>query len=109
MQGRKGDQTWVPRRTDVRLSLLIFVVPLMSGVCPFFHGNTTDTLDVDVDALSIFTGTLETGTVCPRWSGSLLFRERLANPSFGGWLVLGRFRSGIAKLDETPRLRAPVG
>lgn len=37
-----------------RLSLLVFIaVSLMSGVEIFLHGTTTDTPDVDVDALSI--------------------------------------------------------
>lgn len=41
-----------------RLSLLDFVISLMSGIHTL-HGTTTDTPDVDLDTLSIFTGTLE--------------------------------------------------
>ena len=38
-----------------RLSLLVFAISLMSGIDTFSRSTTTDTLDVGVDALSVFT------------------------------------------------------
>ena len=67
-----------------KLSLLVFVVSLVSGIDTFLHGTTTDTPDVDVDALSIFTGTLEADAACSRWTGSSPLRERFAKLSFRG-------------------------
>ena len=65
------------------LVLAAFVVSLMSGI-DTLHGATADTPDVDVGALSIFTGTLETGALCSRWTGYLLSREMFAKPSLRG-------------------------
>ena len=67
--------------TVARLSLLVSVaVSLISG---------TDTPDVEVDALSILgrsAGPLEVvaQSVGSDWAGSLLSKERFANPSFRG-------------------------
>ena len=95
---------------DARLSLLVVVSPLMSGI-DTLHGTATDTPDIDVDALSIFTGTLEADAVCSGWAGDLLLRERFANPSFREDPAppLSTRRSRIAKLGETLRPRALVG
>ena len=83
MRGKERDRGEGGARI-ARLSLLVFVVSLVSGIGPCLHGTTTGTPHVDVDATSIFTGTLEFDRVRSGWAGSLLLRARLANLSFTG-------------------------
>ena len=79
----------VEDETVARLSLLGSVaIPLVSGV-DALQGTTTDTPDVEVDALSILgrsAGPLEVfaQSVGSCWAGSPLSKERFANPSFRG-------------------------
>ena len=90
-----------------------------SGLCRFAaamsgidasRGTTVNTPHVYVGALSIFTGILEADAVCSRWAGSSPLRERFVNSSSRGDPALppSTGRSGLTKLDETSRPRAPV-
>ena len=85
MRGRRWNRTWFRGGARVAgLSLLIFVVSLISGI-DTLRGANTDTAHVDVNAPLIFTGTLEVGAVCSRWAGSLLLKEMFSSPSFRGY------------------------
>lgn len=109
--GEEGGPNLGPEDEVVaRLSLFVAVAaPLVSGVTTL-QGTTTDTPDVDVDALSILgrsTRTLEAGaqSVGSCWTVSPSSKEMFANPSFKGQLIppLSTSPSGTVKLDGTPR------
>ena len=70
---------------DARVATLSLLV---SGVNTFLQGTTTDTPEVDVDALSILgrsAGMLEVGvpSMGSCWAGSPLSKERFASASPG--------------------------
>lgn len=99
----EGEPSLGPGVEDTGVSRPSFLV---SGV-DTLQGTTTDTPDVDVDALSILgrsTGTLElvyAQSEGLRWAGSPSSKERFANPSFRGELIppLSISPSRTVKLD----------